>query len=87
MLVLQHIDWFGPAEELKEWDEAMKKACAETDGIEYKGRYVPHTKKYHYTYLFKVENYGKVMEAFSKIQLTRDYSKMTHGEVEIYAET
>ena len=80
------MDFFGPAEELKKWDEAFKKAADKTDGIEFKGRYTPHNK-YHWTYLWKCDNYGKFIEVLGKTGMERDYSKSTHGEMEVYMET
>jgi len=85
LLVLLHFDWFGPSEELKELDEIWKKACAETDGVEYKGRYTPRQKKYHWTYLAEAENLAKGEEAFAKMESPRDYKKLTHGEFEFFA--
>ena len=68
MLVLIHFDWFGSAEGLKEGDEAVKKACAETNGVEYKGRYSPLERKFHWTNVFELEDedYGKVRKAFAR---------------------
>jgi len=85
MLVLLHVDWFGPTEELRQGDEAIKKVCTETDGVEYKGRYTPNQKKYHWTYLFKADNLARWEEAWSKIvECPRDYKKLPHGELEYY---
>lgn len=81
------MDFFGTAEELKQMDEALKNAAEKTDGIEYKGRYTPHSKKFHWTYLWRCDNYGKFLEVLGKIGIERDYSKTTHGEMEIYMET
>ena len=73
MLVLVHFDWIGTAEELKEADDAWKKACAETDGIEYKGRYSPLERKFHWTYMHELEDedYGKLKEARAKFDFAR----------------
>lgn len=83
MLVLFHFDWFGLAEELKEVDETIKKACAETEGVEYKGRYTPNQRKYHWTYLIEAENFAKWEEAWIKMsKYPRDYEKLPYGELE-----
>jgi len=85
MLILLHIDWFGPAEELQESDESIKKACTETDGVKYKGRFTPNQKKYHWTYLFKAENLASWEKAWDKMsESPRDYKKMPYGELEYY---
>jgi len=83
VLVIQHFDWFGPQEELDKMDKAIKKACKEMEGVEYKGRWSSHQARYHFCYLFKVDEYGKVMEAWNKIGYKRDYSKLTHSVMEI----
>ena len=83
MLVIQHIDWFGTSDELKEMDEGIKKACGELDGIEYMGRWSSHQARYHFCYLFKTEVYMKVMDAWGKAGFERDYSKLTHSVMEI----
>jgi hypothetical protein len=82
--VLLYFDWFGAAEELKEGEEKLTAACAEVGGVEYKGRYYPHNRKYHFAYLFEVESFQKLLEEVGKGPL-RDYKKLTHGEFEILA--
>ena len=79
-----HIDWFGPAEELKQIDEAQKKACAKTDGVDYKGRYTPSQKKTHWTYLLFAENYAKYGEYRDNLSIDRDYKKWPYATVEFY---
>jgi hypothetical protein len=85
LLVLLHFDWFGPAEELCEFDELFKKSCAETEGVKYKGRYTPRQKRYHWTYLAEAENLAKWEEAEAKLESPRDYNKLPHGEFEFFA--
>ena len=83
--MLFHFDWFGPAEELKQMDEAMKKACTETDGVAYKGRYSPNQKKFHWSYLFEVDNFACWGEAWEKMSKgPRDYKKLPYGELEYH---
>ena len=82
MLVLLYFDWFGTAEELKEGEEKMAATCAKVDGVEYKGRYYPHNRKYHFVYLFEVESFQKLLETVGA-KTPRDYKKLTHGEFEI----
>jgi len=84
MLGLSYFDWFGSPEELKKLDEIRKKACAETDGVEYKGRYDPRNRKFHWVYLFEAENLAKFEEAGAKMVFTRDYKKLTHGVSEFF---
>ena len=79
MLLISYFDWFGDLEELKKWDKAIKKACEETDGIEYKGRWVPNTK-YHFCWMYIADGHGKLREAWAKTGLVRDRSVFTHAE-------
>lgn len=84
MLYLFHFDWFGPAEELDEIDEAWKKACAETDGIKFEGRYAPSYMKYHWTWVFDCISMSEFYEARDRVvallDWKRDYNKMPHQE-------
>jgi hypothetical protein len=83
MLVLFYIDWFGPAEELREVDDVVKKACVDTEGVEYRGRYTPNQKKFHWTYLVEVKNFAKWETAWDKmLKYPRDVNKLPHGVLE-----
>ena len=84
MIVLLYFDWFGTAEELKELDEKVRAACAEADGVDYKGRYAPDNRKYHFVSVFEVESYDKLLEVLLGPKMPpRDYKKLTHGVFEI----
>ena len=84
MMVLIHIDWGGTEAQLKELDEAYKKNAEKTEGVTYKGRLVPWNKKYHFTYVLKMDNISMLYAFGQNWDRTRDYSQMTHGEYEIY---
>jgi hypothetical protein len=85
MLVLFHLDWFGRAEELEELDNTVKKACTETEGVVYKGRYTPNQRKFHWTYFFEAANFAKWEEAWVKTsKYPRDFKKLPHGEFEFF---
>ncbi len=45
-----NFDYYEDDTGLTEYDKAWKKACAETDGIKYMGRYTSHQARYHYAY-------------------------------------
>ena len=83
MLVIQHFDWFGPENELKTMDEAIKKACGQINGITYKGRWSSHQARYHFCYLFDTKVYMKIMDAWGKAGFERDYNKLTHSIFEV----
>ena len=83
--MLIHMDWAGTADELKEIDEAYKKACEKTEGVEYKGRLIPWNAKYHYTHVFKMDDIRGLYNMMQNWDRTRDYGKMTHGEYEFYS--
>ena len=82
MLILVHFDWFGPIADLKELEEKIRKKCDETEGLEFKGRYGPHNKKYHWTFIFKAKNYTIWNDL--TVDYVRDYNVHTHQEQEIY---
>ena len=84
MIVLLYFDWFGTAEELEELDEKMKAACAEADGVDYRGRYAPDNRKFHFVSMFEVESYDKLFEALTGSEMPpRYHKKLTHGVFEI----
>ena len=85
MMVLLHIDWAGTPEELKELDEAYKKACEKTEGVDYKGRLVPWNAKYHFTYFLEMDDIRGLYNMNQNMVFDRDYVMMTHGEYEIYS--
>ena len=85
MMVLIHIDWAGTEKELKELDEKYKKNAEKTEGVEYGGRLVPWNKKYHFTYVLKMDNISQLYAFGQNWDFKRDYGKMTHGEYEIYS--
>ena len=84
MIVLLFFDWFGTAEELEELEEKMKAACAEAEGVDYRGRYAPDNRKFHFAYVYEVEGYDKLLEVLTGPEMPpRDYRKLTHGTFEI----
>jgi len=84
MIVLLYFDWFGSAEELNELEEKMNAAFAQADGVEYKGRYAPDNRKFHFVYVYEVERYEKLMEVLMDPEMPpRDYRKLTHGVFEV----
>ena len=74
--------WHGTMEELEKLDKEIKKACEETEGIEYEGRYGPHNKKYHWAHFFKIDSYDKWMAMGDTIP--RDYNKMSHIVIDLF---
>jgi len=84
VIVLLYFDWFGTAEELKESEEKLIAACAEVDGVEYKGRYAPDNRKFHFVWVYEVKSYEKLLEVLTGPEMPpRDYKKLTHGTFEI----
>ena len=68
--------------------DATKKACEDTEGIKFKGSYVPHQVRYHYAFVYKCDDYGKMGEVNRKVQKTfpRDRNQMTHAIIEVMTE-
>jgi len=84
VIVLLYFDWFGSTEELKEMEEVLTAACAKAAGVEYKGRYAPDNRKFHFVYVYNVESYEKLLEVLLDPKMPpRDYKKLTHGMFEI----
>jgi len=84
VIVLLYFDWFGTAEELREVEEKLTAVCAEVGDVEYKGRYAPDNRKFHFVYMFEVKSYEKVLEVLTGPEMPpRDYKKLTHGTFEI----
>ncbi len=86
MMVLIHVDWAGTMDELKELDKDYKESAEKTEGVEFKGRLIPMNKKYHFTYFAKAKGLASVQKWMENWPGDRDYSKMTHGEWEFYAD-
>ena len=84
MWLLQHVDFYGSDKELEELDQSFKDMAEATDGMEYKGRYSPQNKKWHWTYFFKVKDYHVAEESQNNWKYDRDKSKFTHGIGEFY---
>ena len=83
--ILSHFDWFGPIEELEEWDQRYKKLWDGSDGVELLGRFAPQNKKYHWTYIFKARDFNAwVNRKQPDPAYKRDYTKFTHNELEYY---
>ena len=84
MIVLLYFDWFGTAEELEELEEKMMPSLTQADSVEYKGRYAPDNRKFHFVYVFEVESYDRLMGVLTGPEMPpRDYRKLTHGTFEI----
>ena len=81
MYILQYFDWNGTLDELEEAEKMVKKIIDETEGVDFKGRYSPHNKKYHWVFMFKTDSYDALMATWPK--MGRDYDKMTHAVMEI----
>lgn len=84
MIVLLYFDWFETAEELSEIEDKMAAICAKKEGVEYRGRYSPDNRKFHFVYMFEAENYEKILEILTDPEMPpRDYKKLTHWAFEI----
>ena len=85
-LMMIYFDWFGTTEDLQKVAKATEKAAGEIEGIEYKGLYVPHQPRYHYSWVFKAESYekyGAVNRRVQELSGARDRNVMTHASVQV----
>jgi hypothetical protein len=83
-LVIFYFDWAGTQEELAEFYDGWKKAADETEGVELKGHWIPHTNKWHHAIFYEAESYAKIRESWEKMGAERDYSKLTHGAIDLF---
>lgn len=83
-LIIFYFDYAGTRKELDEFLANWKKAADKTDGVTYKAHWIPHTSKWHHAVFYEAESYSKVRESWRSIGSERDYSKMTHGAVELF---
>jgi len=81
--VLLYFEWFGTVEELEEFEKAVN-VYAEADSIEFKGRYAPDDRKFHFVYVYETESYGRLLDVLMDPKMPpRDFEKLTHGMFEI----
>ena len=84
MIVLLYFDWFGTVKELEEFEEEAAIVYAKEDGVEFKGRYAPDNRKFHFVYVYETYSYGRLLEVLMSKQMPpRDFKKITHGTFEI----
>ncbi len=83
-LIIFYFDYHGSEEELQEFIKGWKKAAKETEGVEFKGHWIPHTKKFHHAIFYEAESYAKVRKSWRSVGGPRDYTKMSHGEIDLF---
>ncbi|MCW4051517.1 MAG: hypothetical protein NWE89_17490 [Candidatus Bathyarchaeota archaeon] len=82
--IIFYFDYAGKSKELDEMLEAWKKAADDTEGVTFKGHWIPHTSKWHHAIFYKAESYAKVRESWRSMGTDRDYSKLTHGAMDLF---
>jgi hypothetical protein len=82
--IIFYFDYGGTADELEAFISDWKKAAEKTDGVEFKGHWIPHTSKWHHAIFYKAESYAKVRESWRSIGRERDYSKLMHGSIDLF---
>jgi hypothetical protein len=88
MYVLEHFDWFGPVEELAKIDKKYREMFDGRKGIEFLGRYAPHNKKYHWTYVYNAKDFVTFVTEYDKADFSwykRDIKVHTHAVLEYYS--
>jgi len=83
-LIIFYFDWARTIEELDAHVAGWKEGANKTDGVKFKSYWVPHTKKWHHAVIYEAESYAKVRESWRSIGAPRDYSKMTHGAIDLF---
>jgi len=82
--IIFYLDWAGTQEELKEILDDWKKAADKTDGVKYVAHWIPHSTKWHHAVFYEADSYAKVRESWTRVGRERDYSKLTHGAMELF---
>ena len=83
-LIIFYFDWSGTAKELEVYLDDWKKGAEKTEGVEYKGHWIPHSSKWHHAIFYETDSYAKVRESWRNVGTVRDYSKLTHGAMELF---
>lgn len=78
------MDWAGPQTELEEILADWKKAADKTEGVTYVAHWIPHSTKWHHAIFYEAESYAKVRKSWTALDRKRDYSKLTHGAMELF---
>ncbi len=84
MMVLINVDFFGSDKDVEELTKAYEAVGKKTEGVEFLGRFVPNTTKWHFTFFFKSKDLATWASASGNFEYKRDKSKFTHGAVEYY---
>jgi hypothetical protein len=66
MKILLYFDWTGSRKEVKDWDNKMTLAAAET-GVEYLGLHASMNKKYHYCAIYDALSYDDFLKTTWKV--------------------
>ena len=83
-LVIFYFDWAGTEKDLEVFLANWKKGAEQTEGVEYKAHWIPHTSKWHHAVFYEAESYTKVRDSWRSIGSERDYSNLTHGSIELF---
>jgi hypothetical protein len=86
MLVIIYYDWFGTKEGLDAWKENWEKACSENEEVKSCKHYSPNQQKWHWAYIMEVDCYETVSDVAKQSANERDYSTLTHSEIEVFRE-
>ena len=82
--ILQHFDWYGSIDDLKELDKKFKKLRDGSEGVEFLGRFSPQNKKYHWTFVFKAKDFKTWTNMTPQDFYKRDFKELTHAVYEYY---
>jgi len=74
MIVLIYFDWFGTVEDLEGFEEATIVYAKEGD-VEFKVRYAPDNRKFHFVYVYDTDSYGRLLEALMSPQCLQEILK------------
>ena len=84
--IIFYLDWAGTQKELDVILADWKKAADNMDGVKYVAHWIPHSTKWHHAVFYEADSYAKVRKSWRSIGTKRDYSKLTHGAMELFVE-
>ncbi len=82
MLFLYHFNWAGTPEELREYVGQMKSIIKGTEGVEFKGLFIP-TSEWHYALVMDTSSYEKALHIMKTYVKKYGWGKASLAKVEL----
>ncbi len=82
MLFLYYFNWAGTSEELTEYVGQMKSIIKATEGVEFKGLFIP-TSEWHYALVMDTASYEKALQVMKTYVKKFGWGKASLAKVEL----